>query len=471
MMRKLSFFFAAFALLVASGLPALADTQTVTLTTALEPGSTLALRVQSVAPVIVDWGDGVPVSYTGSQILGQTKGQVIRLSSGSSWTSLDCSNASLTGIEMSETSGLLSLYCSGNSLTDLYLTACTQLQELDCSHNRLSALDLSATTRLVYLNCADNALTALSAGAASGLQTLICSQNQLSSLPLTSNAALMDLWCEQNNLSRLSFTRNNKLRTILACDNVLTSAYVGALAGLEDYWVDRNELTSISLKADTALLTLSADSNRLATLNIDNLSEQNKAYYLNCANNQLGMGGLYPRSYVTNYIYAPQAPVQLDFSSLNVGEAHAISSLLTNHENKLTGIVAFYNAQDSALLSRSGTAPDYSYSASRGVTFLKPYAQVYGTITSYSYPGLTLYTTPFSVNNPTGINSAYTQTDNVKAASQDGALLLWATSPATISVYNALGQQVWTGTVGKDATRIALPAGIYIVDGKKISIK
>ena len=65
----------------------------------------------------------------------------------------------LTGIE--DFTALTNLSCVSNQITNLDLSANTNLVSLICQINQISSLDLSANTNLVTLQCFDNQLTSL----------------------------------------------------------------------------------------------------------------------------------------------------------------------------------------------------------------------------------------------------------------------------------------------------------------------
>lgn len=101
-----------FVSLLAAGLisvtPALAQDQTVKLTTAKAVGATITLKVnQAKGGVTVDWGDGNAVSYprTSDDLLtltGTLKGSTVTLSAGKWLNTLICSDNELTSIDLSQ---------------------------------------------------------------------------------------------------------------------------------------------------------------------------------------------------------------------------------------------------------------------------------------------------------------------------------------------------------------------------------
>ena len=85
------------------------------------------------------------------------------------------------------------------------------LEKLDCSNTSISALDLSNNLMLKGLNCANNNLSALDLG---------------------TNVALTELYCEKNKLTELDMTKNEKLVYISFGGNKLSEVkQAGRLIG------------------------------------------------------------------------------------------------------------------------------------------------------------------------------------------------------------------------------------------------
>ena len=121
---------------------------------------------------------------------------------------LNCSNNSLTSLDVSKNTKLVALYCSNNKITSLNLTKNTALKTLDCSNNTLGSLDVSKNTALTKLYCAS-----------CGLNTLDVSKN----------TALTDLSCLGNNLTALNLTNNKALNTIQVHLNSIKGTNMDAL--------------------------------------------------------------------------------------------------------------------------------------------------------------------------------------------------------------------------------------------------
>ena len=117
-------------------------------------------------------------------------------------TVLDCSNNSLTVLDLSKNTALTYLGCCGNSLTTLDVTKNIALQQLDCYQNSLTTLDVTKNIALIELLCFENLLTSLDVTKNTLLSTLNCSSNSLTSLDLSQNTVLQTLFCYENQIKK-----------------------------------------------------------------------------------------------------------------------------------------------------------------------------------------------------------------------------------------------------------------------------
>ncbi len=77
-------------------------------------------------------------------------------------TNIDVTNKNITSLKGIEYfTNLQELNCQDNELTELDVSANTELTILNCSNNQLTELDVSANTELTILNCSNNQLTTL----------------------------------------------------------------------------------------------------------------------------------------------------------------------------------------------------------------------------------------------------------------------------------------------------------------------
>lgn len=74
---------------------------------------------------------------------------------------LNCSNNSITALDLISFKNLESLNCSNNSITNLNLSNCKNLESLNCSNNKIKSLDLSNCNNLESLDCSINEIKKL----------------------------------------------------------------------------------------------------------------------------------------------------------------------------------------------------------------------------------------------------------------------------------------------------------------------
>ena len=72
---------------------------------------------------------------------------------------LDCSNNSISTIDLSQNLNFTELFCSNNLITFINVNYNAQLYSLDCSHNLLTSLNVMNNPNLTFLSFSYNALT------------------------------------------------------------------------------------------------------------------------------------------------------------------------------------------------------------------------------------------------------------------------------------------------------------------------
>lgn len=72
---------------------------------------------------------------------------------------LNCSNNSISNIDLSQNVNLTELFCSNNLITYINVDFNSQLYSLDCSHNLLTSLNVMNNPNLTFLSFSYNALT------------------------------------------------------------------------------------------------------------------------------------------------------------------------------------------------------------------------------------------------------------------------------------------------------------------------
>ena len=153
--------------------------------------------------------------------------------------------ADLTGIE--DFAVLQELDCSNNSLTSLNMNQNLNLMELDCSDNNLASLDVSSNTMLSNLDCDTNNLSTLDVTQNMILQTLSCSYNYLNSLDVTQNISLTSLNCIYNFMVYLDVSANTKLEYLNCGYNNLTELDVSQNIVLTELYCQHNSLRCLNV--------------------------------------------------------------------------------------------------------------------------------------------------------------------------------------------------------------------------------
>ncbi|TCI89979.1 T9SS type A sorting domain-containing protein [Tenacibaculum sp. M341] len=216
----------------------------------------------------------------------------------SNLTSLNISSsmiADITGIE--DFTKLMTLDCSDNSLTTLNISNNSALKTLLCFRNDLQSIDVRQNTQLITISIFRNQLQTLDLSNNLDLNYLICSNNELSSIDLTNNTKLervsiydnptlnnlnvtnlpllKDLDCVNTNLSSLDVSQNSELEYLQAYENQLTSLDLSKNVKLIELYVEDNQLMSLDVSKNTILEDLSCARNALTYLNIKNGNNTN----------------------------------------------------------------------------------------------------------------------------------------------------------------------------------------------------
>lgn len=205
-------------------------------------------------------------------------------------TALDCSDNTITALDVSTITGLTNLNCKENNIGNLNVQG-TSLITLDAEDNSLTSLDVSNLVTLTTLNTRSNNILNLNLQGATGLEILNCSDNSLSTLNVSLNTNLIDLNCSDNNLTTLDVTNltsltdlnfgdntissiilitNSNLNTLIANDNNLASIDVSNNTMLTDLIVASNSLTSIDITNNTMLTAVDFQDNSISSLDISN---------------------------------------------------------------------------------------------------------------------------------------------------------------------------------------------------------
>lgn len=164
-------------------------------------------------------------------------------------TVLKCDNNQLTNIDVSANTQLIELNCSVNQLSSISLSTNTLLETVYTAYNPISTLDISANPNLLYVICNNSQLTNLDLSFNTNLVSLVCSSNQLTSIDISHSQNLTEINCDDNLLSSLDVSQNSQL-------SVLTCSY--------------NQLDSLNITVNSLITNLNCKNNLLSYLNLQN---------------------------------------------------------------------------------------------------------------------------------------------------------------------------------------------------------
>ncbi len=187
-----------------------------------------------------------------------------------SLTRLDCRHTTLTKLDVSNNSALITLDCSSNQLTSLTLGSNSVLTNLYCDDNQLTNLDVSNNSALAILSCGSNQLTSLDVSNNTALTNLSCYGNQLTSLDISNDSALTSLFCEDNRLPSLDVSSNSALETLMCYTNRLTNLDVSNNSALTSLFCEDNRLSSLDVSNNSALTQLQCYGNHLTSIDLSN---------------------------------------------------------------------------------------------------------------------------------------------------------------------------------------------------------
>lgn len=122
---------------------------------------------------------------------------------------------SLSTLDVSKFTELMSLECDGNNITELSVRNNSKLERLECNVNeKLTTLTLpNDKTKLLYLSCDRNTkLTALDITGYTNLNTLSVRSNLFTTLDLSSNNKLEYLWCNFTPIENIDISKCKKLQ-------------------------------------------------------------------------------------------------------------------------------------------------------------------------------------------------------------------------------------------------------------------
>ena len=178
---------------------------------------------------------------------------------------MDCSNNPLTALDVTDLASLQILNCSGNNFTYLSVSGLTNLQSLTCTSGSLTQIDASGAENLQQIDCQNNSLTDLDVSGCDSLKTLYCQNNSLTALDLSGLNSLRQLYCQYNSLEELDLSGLNSLQQLYCTYNNLTVLNVAGLSALQQLYCQYNSLCYLDL---TGLNSLSSYNGSFQSVNL-----------------------------------------------------------------------------------------------------------------------------------------------------------------------------------------------------------
>lgn len=472
-MRKLPLFLSTALLTCAAGT---VSADEVGLKTARPVGETLTLALNADLSATLTWSNGENETRTfdGNPVELQIKADSLTITSLSGdITRLYVPSAKLVSLNTSAAPALQKLMCADNELKTLSLTRNTKLEELDCSGNQLKALTLTNNRSIAELNCADNAIATLTCSSAgvSKMQTFVCSANQLDTIRYQSNmTALRTLWAAGNELRTINPTRATQLRSVLAANNGLEFLQLPASAVFTDLWAEHNHLAAADLSGvTTGLMAVSLNDNKLSSITWGNRATKLTDFYAH--NNKLFFNA-FPLLNNTDihFSIAPQDPYPLAPEFIIDTRYNLKSQLGVNgYGTAPVGLqLKLHNAAGDELVK--GTTGDYVLQNGNW-TFKTEQRGAYITAAAErAYPGVELRTEPFNILFTTGIHDATTGAD-LSLSTAAGSLSVSVARPTAVTIVSASGITVAREYLNAGTRNWQLPAGLYVVNGRKALVK
>lgn len=448
----------------------------VKMTTALTTGEKLALALNADVNVDLTWGNGAKQSLhsDGSlQSIDVKHAELTITTTSGKLTALFVQGNKLSALDVTNAPALKQLLAADNQLTTLNVAQCTKLKTLDVQGNRLTALTATALGELTDVNVAGNKLkgTNLKLSTSARPEYFVASANDgISSLPTAAALAeVKTLWVDGNALKSLAAGSSNNMRSLHASNNALTRVTLGKMPMVEDVWVDNNNLTTLDLsKGSPKLVLLAADHNKLTSILWDADCKKTCRYaYVN--DNALFINSMPALKYGGQDVkvnYKPQEDFVLTTKAYKLDEQIDLSEYINRNGWDIS------NYAEYALTDRTGyelvKGTDYT-ETSKKFTFKKDFAGVVLTVKNNTGE-YEFRTAGFTVGQPVGIDYVST-TDALTFGTGRGMLHISAGKPARVQAYNAAGVCVMDETLAAGQHAKALPAGIYVVNGRKVLVK
>ena len=191
-------------------------------------------------------------------------------------TSLDVDDANisdLTGIE--DFKSLTYLLARNNSLTSVDISNNTALLTLNLSYNSLTGIDVSNNTALKYLYINYNALTSIDVSNNTALIQFHVIDNELTALDVTNNTLITNLQFHFNTITEIDLSNNAVLSFLSGRENSLAALDVSNNPVLAKIWCGGNPISSIDTSNNPLITVFQMGYCELTYANIQNGNNTN----------------------------------------------------------------------------------------------------------------------------------------------------------------------------------------------------
>ena len=198
---------------------------------------------------------------------------------------LNCSNTSITSLNLSMLTNLETLECSNSLLNDLTVSGMTNLKNLYLSSNQLTVLQLTNMPNLEVVLCGNNFITSINLSGTTSLYQLTCTNNLLTNIDVNAQLGLTILYVDQNFLTSLTLNNLNNLSSLIAANNQLSVVEISNCPQINSAGFDNNLLSNLNILGNTAIKSISIKNNSFT--NVDFLAEIPNLQTIVCSNNPI----------------------------------------------------------------------------------------------------------------------------------------------------------------------------------------
>ena len=358
--------------------------------------------------------------------------------------SLLCDSNDITELDLVKNISLVFLECSFNKINKLNVANCIEMKSLICWDNQLTQLDLSNNTVLRYLDLDENMLQTVDISKNINLDTLYAGQRtgyELNSLDVSKNEVLKLLWCSYQKLQSLDLSHNPELQLLNVTANLLTTLNISNNLKLTGLMCPKNKLNNLDLTKNTKLRLISCSGNDLYNLDVTSNTD---LIYLSCYNNKLtGSLNLFPNVYLqrvecsNNQLQGIDLTNNLRLKQLNCSYNKLQGTLNLSKNDSLTALDCQSN------IIQYICVPDKN-KAEANSKFLKDSFAIW--IDGCS----------------TGVSENELKRSNLFYPNPVSDVLTISSDIQTFSIYNSMGQLIYSGSQLQILTA-DFPTGIYSI--------